>query len=186
MLTPSPNSFDAVARAIADPAPEWRAPYLAHFSNFISTEHVSDEEYHQYRDVIDRLHYSADYLIKHLPVHLPGIGTESDAADAIAALIKVRASLDRIVNQPRRGGGPRPYSQRMWCAQVVVEAWRDLYPAVKPKSIGLLSACAEYWQVCREEERDAWNWWRDTQPAVANPDEFVQAILTKYKTRIRL
>jgi hypothetical protein len=186
MLTASPNSFDAVARAIADPAPEWLAPYLAHFSNFISTEQVPDKEYHQYTDVLDRLHYSADYLIKHLPVHLPGIGTDRNAADAIAALIKVRASLDRIVNKPGRGGGSRPYAQRTWCAQVVVEAWRDLHPAVKPKSSPLLSACAEYWQVCRDEERDAWNWWRDTKLAVAKPDQFVQAILTAYKTRIRL
>ena len=109
--TKGEDSFTTVAHAIAKgEPPKWLALGLEQFSDFVGSKRGSNKEYQRHRWTIERIHYSADYLIKHLPIYLPGIGHDVDAANAIAVLTRIRNSLDRLVDKPGRGGGQRPIS----------------------------------------------------------------------------
>ena len=178
------DGFTAAARSIAKgPPPEWLVPGLAQFSEFVGSKRVSSKDYKSVKWTIERMHHSADYLIKHLPTYLPGIGRDLDAVDAIAVLTRIRNSLDRLVNKPGRGGGQRPHVQRQVCAAVVVELWNSIRGNVEPRSIELLRACNEYWLACGHEDRgqDVENWRRDVATAIAKPHEWIKQILTKVR-----
>jgi hypothetical protein len=103
--------------------------------------------------------------------------SSSDVATAIKVLTKTK---NFYRERPRTGGGHILYGQRLTCAAVVVEAWKLIHGNAKPQSIEVLSACADYWQACGGAERDAKNWRRDTEHAVAEPDRFVQQGLAGY------
>ena len=184
MLTKPPDTFTAVARTIAKgKPPKWLALGLEQFSDFVGSKRGSNKEYQRHRWTIERIHYSADYLIKHLPTYLPGIGRDLDAVDAIAVLTRIRNSLDRLVNKPGRGGGQRPHVQRQVCAAVVVELWKSIHGNVEPRSIELLRACNDYWRACGHEDRgqDVEIWRRDVARAIAEPHEWIKQILTKVR-----
>jgi hypothetical protein len=177
------DPFPTVARAIAKgKPPKWLPLGLEQFSEFVGTNRVSSKDYKSIKWTFERMHYSADYLIKHLPVHLPGIGRDLDAASAVAVLTKIRASLGRVV-KPGRGGGPRPHAQRQVCAAVVVELWKSVHGNVEPRSIELLNACNDYWRACGHEDRgqDVENWRRDVEHAIAKPQEWIRQVLAKVR-----
>jgi hypothetical protein len=177
--------FSAVAKIIADPPPAWLAAYLEQFSGFIRNEHLSKEEYQWAKQNIERMHYSIDHLIRWLPIlaGVPGLGSFPDVADdvviAIGALDRLKAELNR---RPLPDGRP-PNVMQQCCADVVVEAWKDIHDNVKPRSDEVLEACAAYWVACGQPERDAGNWWRNTEHAVANPNKLVRTLLNVHKTR---
>ena len=178
------DSFTAVAQTIAKgKPPKWLSLGLEQFSEFVGSKRGSSEEYQRHRWNVERMHTSADFLIKHLPVYLPGVGRDLDAANAIAVLTKIRNSLDRLVNKPGRRGGQRPHAQRQTCAAVVVELWKSVHGNVEPRSIDLLRACNDYWRACGHEDRgqDVENWRRDVARAIAEPHEWIRQILTKVR-----
>jgi hypothetical protein len=177
------DSFSAVASTIAKgKPPKWLALGLEQFSEFVGSKRGSSKEYQQHRWNVERMHYCADFLIKHLPDYLPGVGRDLDAADSIAVLTKIRNSLDRLV-KPRRGGGQRPHVQRQVCAAVVVELWKSVRGNVELRSIELLRACNDYWRACGHEDRgqDVENWRRDVARAITEPHEWIKQILTKVR-----
>jgi hypothetical protein len=179
------NPFIDVARAIADPAPEWLAPYLEQFSAYVGIERPSKKDRQWAKQNIAEMHRSIDHLIRWLPAlaMLPGLGRIPDvAADvsiAIPALSRLKAELNR---RPQFDGRP-PNNQQQWCADVIVQAFQDLKGNVEPKSTAVLSACAAYWQACRQPERDDDNWGRNTTDALAKPNEVVQTLLNYHKAR---
>ena len=178
------DSFTAVARTITKGhPPKWLVFGLEQFSDFVSSKRGSNKDYKSVRFTIERMHTSADYLIKHLPVYLPGVGRDLDAADAIAVLTKIRNSLDRLVNKPGRGGGQKPHVQRQVCAAVVIELWNCVHGNVEPRSIELLTACNDYWRACGHEDRgqDVENWRRDVATAIAKPQEWIKQVLAKVR-----
>jgi hypothetical protein len=177
------DSFIAVARTIAKgKPPKWLALGLEQFSDFVGSKRGSSKEYKSHKFTLERMHYSADYLLKHLPIYSPGIGRDIDADNAIAVLTKIKNSLDRLV-KPGRGGGQRPHVQRQVCAAVVVELWKSVHDNVEPRSIELLRACNDYWQACGNEDRgqDVENWRRDVAQAIAKPHEWITQILAKVR-----
>ena len=125
---------------------------------------------------VKRCDWAADALIKDLRRIFKGVSS-SDVATAIKVLTKTK---NFFRERPRTGGGHILYGQRLTCAAVVVEAWKLIHGNAKPQSIEVLSACADYWQACGGAERDAKNWRRDTEHAVAEPDRFVQQGLAGY------
>ena len=183
MLTQSPDSFIAVARLIAkgnsesasDP-PAWLVPALEHFRDFVGSKRSSYEDYQRAWKHTEEMRWAADVLIKDLQRIFAGVSSP-DVTNWIEVLTKIK-NLYR--ERSHTGGGQRPYAQRMMCAAVVVEAWKLIHGNVEPRSKDVLVACAEYWQACDQEERDAENWWRDTEAVVANPYEVVHDILTLY------
>ena len=54
--------FTAVAKAIADPPPEWLVPGLAHFQDVVASEVTSDEA-HDYLRRFAQMHDAAGKLI---------------------------------------------------------------------------------------------------------------------------
>jgi hypothetical protein len=117
-----------------------------------------------------------------MPIHTD---LAADAATAIAALTEIKNSLDRLVNQPGRGGGPRPYVQRKVCAAVVVEAWALLRGKAQPRSPKLYNACNEYWQACGHKYRSE-SWRKDVEDAISEPQEWVRDVLIWHQTQARL
>jgi len=184
---PTKPDFTAVAKAIANPPPNWLRDYLDQFHGFICTEAISKEEREPFKQIIERMHYSMDHLIHWLPAlaGVPGLGRwpelADDVATAIASLTRLKAELNR---RPLRSDGRPPNTQQQWCADVLVEAWKDIYGDVKPRSHEVLEACAEYWEACGQRERDAEKWWRNTEHAVANPNKVAQTFLILHKTRV--
>jgi hypothetical protein len=180
MLTKSPDDFERVARIIANPPPKWLAERLAQFSPFIGTELTSDEQ-----DQLDKklvaMHDAAVTLIRYLPgintgAELLGMLPSRDVTTALEVLPKIRKGLAWLTKS-RRSVGRRRYIPREFCASVIVEAWKLVHGSVEPQSTQLLEACAAYWEACGHAERDAKNWWRDTQNAVDNPNELVRRLL---------
>jgi hypothetical protein len=177
MLKQSPNSFDAVARTIAqgDP-PDWLVPALEHFRGFVATKPLSKKEYQWAWKHSEEMRRAADVLIKDLQRIFKGVSSP-DVATAIKVLTKTK---NFYRERPRTGGGHRPHAQRLVCAAVVVEAWKLVRGNAKPQSIEVLSSCADYWQACGGAERDAKNWRRDTDHVVNEPNQFVQQVLAAY------
>jgi hypothetical protein len=172
--------FDSVARIIANPPPKWLAEKLAQFSPFIVTETTSDEA-----DVLDEkiveMHDAAVTLIKYLPGinvggSLLGMLASRDVTTALEVLPRIKKGLARLTRSPRTGR--RHDVPREFCAAVIVEAWKLLHDgSVEPQSSEVLEACAAYWEACGHKERDAKNWWRDTDRAVSKPNEVVRRLL---------
>jgi hypothetical protein len=187
MLKKSRDSFTAVARIIANPPPKWLPDYLEQFRAFVGIERLSEKERRWAKQLTEQMHHSIDHLIRWLPAlamypglgHLPNVA--ADVATATAALSRLKAELDR---RPPQAGGRPPNTQAQWCAAVVVEAWKDIRRTVEPRSDEVLEACAAYWEVCGQPERDAGNWWRDTKHALANPNKVVQTLLNVHKTLV--
>jgi hypothetical protein len=73
---PTKPDFTAVAKAIANPPPNWLPDYLEQFYGFICTEAISKEEREPFKQIIERMHYSMDHLIRWLPAlaGVPGLG----------------------------------------------------------------------------------------------------------------
>ena len=188
MLKKSPNSFDAVARTIASDPPKWLPDYLEQSSAYVGIERLTDKEYRWAKQAIERTHRSIDHLIRWLPAlaMAPGLGrfhdVAADVAIATVTLKRLKAELNQ--RKPRPRDGRRPNTQQQWCADAVVEAWKDIQGQVEPRSAEVLEACAAYWEACGRPERDANNWWRNTEQAVANPNKVVQIFLNVHKTRI--
>jgi hypothetical protein len=171
-------TFEDVARAIAqDDPPEWLVPALDFFSGYIGSERMTKKDHDWVWKHSEQMRWAADALIKDLQRIFKGLSS-SDVTTAIKVLTKVR---NFYRERPRTGGGHILYGQRLTCAAVVVEAWKLLHDgSVEPQSIEVLSACADYWQACDGAERDAKNWRRDTEHALAEPDQFVQQGLASY------
>jgi hypothetical protein len=178
MLKKSPDSFDAVARAIANGnPPDWLVPALEHFKAFVRGKPLSNKEWQRAWKHSEQMRWAADVLIKDLQRIFKDVSSP-DVATAIKVLTKTKNFYQE---RPRTGGGHRPNERRLVCAAVVVEAWKLVHDGnVEPRSKEVLEACADYWAACGHEERDAENWWRDTNHAVAEPDQFVQQILAAY------
>jgi len=183
MLKQSPDSFEAIARTIAngDP-PKWLVPTLDGFSGFVGSKRGSNADSQRTRLAIARAHDAAGVLIKFFRAHLHlSIGRPS--ADIIAALDvlpRIKNELARRMKAPRR---KRPYVQRRVCAAVVVELWKSVHGNVEPRSIDLLRACNDYWRACGHEDRgqDVENWRRDVAHAIAEPHEWISEILTELR-----
>ena len=175
MLKKSPDSFDAIARVIAnDNPPDWLVPALEHFRAFVASKRSSKKEYQWAWKHSEEMRRAADVLIKDLQRIFAGVSSPDDWIDV---LTKIKNFYRQ---RPRTGGGQRPYAQRRVCPAVVVEAWKLIRVDVEPRSKEVLQACADYWQACDQPERDAENWWRDTEHVVANPYQFVHDILALY------
>jgi len=182
--------FTAAAKAIANPPPNWLAPALAYFQDIVGSEVTSDEA-DFYLHLFAQMHDAAGKLITFLPMYLAmPTSARSDkrvrviqeqVRTALAVLPAIKANLADGMNEPPRKSGRRPNVPRHLCAAVVVEAWTLLHGNVKPRSDEVLEACATYWDACGQPERDAGNWWRETERAVAQPDKFIQSILNNYK-----
>jgi hypothetical protein len=179
MLTKSPDDFEGVARIIANPPPQWLAQRLAQFSPFIATEMSSDEV-----DELDKkivaMHDAAVTLIRYLPgintgAGLLGMLPSRDVTTALEVLPKIRKGLAWLTRS--RKADARRIIPREFCASVIVEAFTLVRGSVEPQSIEVLEACAAYWEACGHAERDAKNWWRDTDRAVSKPDELVRRLL---------
>jgi hypothetical protein len=179
--------FTAVAKAIANPPPDWLPNYLEQSHAFIRNKPLSKGEYRHLKQLVGQMHHSMDLLIRWLPVlkGIPGLGDWPDvAADvetATTALTRLKAELNR---RPLRTGRRPSNVMQQWCADVVIEAWKDIYGDVKPRSSEVLEACAAYWEACGHPTRDADNWGRDTKHAIANPNKVVQTFLILHKTRV--
>jgi hypothetical protein len=176
MLTPSPDSFTAVARAIAKgPPPKWLALGLAHFSSFVGTNPAPR------RFPIAHVHDAASTLIKFLPayLHLPaGMYIDADVPTTIAVLRRVKADLARLMKRKRKGRPPNV--QRRECARVVIEAWSLIRGDVEPRSIELLNACNDYWRACGHDTRgeDVENWRRDVRYVIRHPHPLIRQRFT--------
>jgi hypothetical protein len=176
--------FTAVAKAIANPPPKWLPLYLEQFHAFIRND---PPDYQWAKQLVEQMHNSMDLLIRWLPAMagVPGLGRwpelSADVATAIASLTRLKAELKR---RPLRAGGRPPNVMEQWCADVVVEARKDIYGDVKPRGAEVLEACAAYWEACGHPTRDADNWGRDTKHAIAHPNEVVQTFLNLHKTRV--
>ena len=172
--------FDSVAHIIANPPPKWLAEKLAQFSPFIATEITSDEADELDKKIVE-MHDAAVTLIKYLPGinvggSLLGMLASRDVTTALEVLPRIRKGLARLTKP--RGTGRRHDVPREFCAAVIVEAWKLLHDgSVEPQSSKVLEACAVYWEACGHEERDAKNWWRDTERAVNDPNEVVRRLL---------
>jgi hypothetical protein len=165
MLKKSPDSFDALARTIANgPPPDWLVPALEYFRGFVAGKRLSDKEYQWVWKHSEEMRWAADVLIKDLQRMFGA--SSPDVATAIKVLTKTK---NFYRERPRTGGGHRPHERRLVCAAVVVEAWKLIRGNVEPRNKAVLEACAAYWQACGQSERDAENWWRDTNRAVAEP-----------------
>jgi hypothetical protein len=181
--------FTTVAEAIAKTKPPpWLAPALASFRPFVGTDQVPNEDYQRHQIIKEHMLGAAETLIKYLPafMHSPiDIGLADEAAIAIPALTKIKAYLDRSLNQPGRGGGPRPFMQRKVCAAVVVEAWALIRGKAQPRSNRLYHACNEYWQACGHEYRSE-SWREDVEDAIREPQRWVRDVLNWHLTQARL
>jgi hypothetical protein len=177
MLKKSPDSFDAVARTIAQGnPPDWLVPALEHFRGFVGGKPLSNKEWQWAWKHSEEMRRAADILIKDLQRIFKGVSSP-DVATAIKVLTKTKSFYQE---RPRTRGGHNPHAPRLVCAAVIVEAFRLVRGNVEPRNKEVLETCADYWAACGHEERDAENWWRDTNHAVANPDQFVQQILAAY------
>jgi hypothetical protein len=168
MLKKSPDSFDAIARIIAHgPPPDWLMPALEHFRALVADKPLSNKEWQRAWKHSERMRWAADVLIKDLQRMFKDVSSP-DVATAIKVLTKTKAFYQE---RPRTGGGHNPHGPRLVCAAVVVEAWKLVRGNVEPRNKEVLSACADYWAACGQGERDAENWWRDTNHAVAEPED---------------
>jgi hypothetical protein len=169
------KAFTDAAKLIANPPPVWLIDGLAHFSGFVSGEHVTSD----YTPIIARMHDAAACLIKWLPIyeHLPlGLRCPDDVAVALEVLPRIKEDLARIVNRPGRAGGQKPNTPRKVCAAVIVEAWRIIHKKPEPYSRHLWDACTAYWQACGQSYRPGDNWERDAKAAVADNHEWIRLI----------
>jgi hypothetical protein len=183
--------FTAVARAIANPAPEWLVPALAHFQDVVGSEVTSDEA-HDHLRIFAQMHDAAGKLIAFLPMYLAmPTAARSDkrvrviqeqVRTALGVLPAIKANLADRMNEPPRKGGPRPNVPRHLCAAVVVEAWSLIHGKAQPRSNRLYRACNEYWQACGQEYRsEGWRW--DVKDAIDEPQQWVRDSLTRYKSQ---
>ena len=100
MLKKSPDSFDAIARVIAnDNPPDWLVPALEHFRAFVASKRSSKKEYQWAWKHSEEMRRAADVLIKDLQRIFAGASSPDDWIDV---LTKIKNFYRQ---RPRTGGG---------------------------------------------------------------------------------
>jgi hypothetical protein len=143
--------FEAVARLIVEPTPEWLVEGLEHFAEGIAdiARTTTDERQH-YQVLLSRMDDAAELLLRYLPLFdHPPFGARDRSGDVtkcLEALPRVAQLLRRAQREPQPGR--KPMVERELGAAVVVEAWRLVHGHVPQRSDQLMQACNEYWRAC--------------------------------------
>jgi hypothetical protein len=125
------TAFNAPARLIIDPPPEWLPVALERFSSDIASgrQPGSDDFLEQMRDACETLmQWLPAYLC--MPFELRTQETET-ARLLLGLLPTMKDNLDKLT-QPRRG--PKLDVPHLICAAVVVKAWELIHGAASPRS----------------------------------------------------
>jgi hypothetical protein len=143
-----------VAKLIADPVPDGLVDYLDHFRDLVGATRPEDRQV-----IFDRMLWSCDHLIHHLPFfeHLPaGLQCPEDVAIALHVLPRVRRLLAPMV-KPKATNRPTNVF-KLTAAEVIVVACRHLHPRITRDRQH--EVCQSYWEACGGEVGDADDWWR--------------------------
>ena len=173
--------FEAAARIIIDPPPEWLTRAFEHFGRDITP----GSEPSDVGDRIERMRDACDTLMKGLPtfMYMPfGLRAPNKVVLVLGLLPEVRRYIDRAC-QPRTAR--KPDAEHIICAGVIVEAWKLIHGKAVPRSEKVYEACEEYWQACGGPAIDLDNWRRHVEKASAkNANPWIREALIQRRDRV--
>ena len=172
-------SLHHVAKLIAkgDP-PQWLVDALEFLIS--SPEPATKEAVKE----IERMRIATDLLLRLVPQKFDDPGWYIiDVPKTLAVLSDLKHWLDLAKAKPKTG---RPASiEREFCAQVILEAWKQCRGKVQPHSQQLREACEEYWKAWKGKPvgkaGDVENWRRTIERASTKKFPWAEPVFVALK-----